>query len=204
MGKLVLATKNQGKIAEFERLMANQGSDITVLGLRDFPDLPDIEEVGMSFSANALLKAQGICAYTNLPALADDSGLCVDFLNGDPGIYSARWAGKHGDDLANLRKVLTQLNGVPVAKRGASFRCEVTLTFPSGHKNEGVEVIEIGELSGSITLEPRGTAGFGYDPIFQPSGHLLTFGELSHEAKDSISHRGMAFRAIAPKISDLL
>jgi XTP/dITP diphosphohydrolase len=202
--KIVLATQNCGKIAEFERLLAQYASDIQVLGLKDFPDMPDIEESGDSFQANALLKARGVCEFSNLPALADDSGLCVDFLNGDPGIFSARWSGVHGDDLANINKVLNQLEGVPQAKRGAHFICEVALVFPPQHRSAGVEVIKNGKLDGFITLSPRGDAGFGYDPIFQPAGQNLTLGEFAHGEKDKISHRGIALRAIAPKIKDLL
>jgi len=204
MRKIVLATQNTGKIAEFERLLAEFVSDVQVLGLRDFPDMPDIAETGTSFIENSLLKARGICAFTGLPSLADDSGLCIDFLNGDPGIYSARWSGNHGDDDANIAKVLLQLDGVANKDRGAHFICEVALVFPEGHKHQGCEVIESGKLLGSITLSPRGTAGFGYDPIFQPAGTELTLGEFAYGEKDKISHRGIAMRAIAPRILKLL
>jgi XTP/dITP diphosphohydrolase len=204
MRKIVLATQNSGKIAEFERLLAEFVSDVQVLGLRDFPDMPDIAETGTSFIENSLLKARGICAFTGLPTLADDSGLCIDYLNGDPGIYSARWSGIHGDDKANIAKVLLQLDGVAMEDRSAHFICEVALVFPQGHEHEGREVIESGKLHGSITLSPRGTAGFGYDPIFQPAGEGLTLGEFTHAEKDKISHRGIAMRAIAPLILDLL
>ena len=204
MRKIVLATQNSGKIAEFERLLADFVTDVQVLGLRDFPDMPDIAETGTSFIENSLLKARGICAFTNLPTLADDSGLCIDFLNGDPGIYSARWSGNHGDDSANIAKVLLQLDGVAMGDRSAHFICEVALVFPIGHKHQNLEVIESGRLDGDITLSPRGTAGFGYDPIFQPAGEALTLGEFTHGKKDEISHRGIAMRAIAPRILDLL
>jgi len=204
MRKLVLATQNSGKIREFERLLAEFVSDIQVLGLRDFPDMPDVEETGKTFLENSLLKARGICEFTGLPALADDSGLCIDYLNGDPGIYSARWSGVHGDDAANIAKVLLQLEGVPPKDRSAHFKCEVALVFPSGHKRQGLEISESGKLLGSITLSPRGIAGFGYDPIFQPDGAELTLGEFAHGEKDKISHRGIAMRAIAPRILELL
>ena len=204
MRKIVLATQNSGKIAEFERLLADFVTDVQVLGLRDFPDMPDIAETGTSFIENSLLKARGICEFTNLPTLADDSGLCIDFLNGDPGIYSARWSGNHGDDSANIAKVLLQLDGVARGDRSAHFICEVALVFPIGHKHQNLEVIESGRLDGVITLSPRGTAGFGYDPIFQPAGEALTLGEFTHGKKDEISHRGIAMRAIAPRILDLL
>ena len=204
MRKIVLATQNSGKIAEFERLLADFVTDVQVLGLRDFPDMPDIAETGTSFIENSLLKARGLCEFTNLPTLADDSGLCIDFLNGDPGIYSARWSGNHGDDSANIAKVLLQLDGVAMGDRSAHFICEVALVFPIGHKHQNLEVIESGRLDGVITLSPRGTAGFGYDPIFQPAGEALTLGEFTHGKKDEISHRGIAMRAIAPRILDLL
>jgi XTP/dITP diphosphohydrolase len=204
MRKLVLATQNNGKIKEFERLLAEFVSDVQVLGLRDFPDMPDIAETGESFIENSLLKARGICEFTQLPTLADDSGLCIDYLNGDPGIYSARWSGVHGDDAANISKVLLQLEGVPQSERSAQFVCEVALVFPVGHLHQGRELIESGKLSGFITLSPRGIAGFGYDPIFQPVGSELTLGEFAHGEKDKISHRGIAMRAIAPRILELL
>ena len=204
MRKIVLATQNSGKIAEFERLLGEFVSDVQVLGLRDFPDMPDIAESGTTFIENSLLKARGICEFTNLPTLADDSGLCIDYLNGDPGIYSARWSGIHGDDKANIAKVLLQLDGVALEDRSAHFICEVALVFPRGHEHEGREVIENGRLDGIITLSPRGTAGFGYDPIFQPAGEALTLGEFAHGKKDEISHRGIAMRAIAPRILELL
>ena len=204
MRKLVLATQNNGKIKEFERLLAEFVSDVQVLGLRDFPDMPDIAETGESFIENSLLKARGIWEFTQLPTLADDSGLCIDYLNGDPGIYSARWSGVHGDDAANISKVLLQLEGVPQSERSAQFVCEVALVFPVGHLHQGREITESGKLSGSITLSPRGSAGFGYDPIFQPHGSALTLAELTHDEKDRISHRGIAMRAIAPRILELL
>ncbi len=204
MRKIVLATQNKGKIAEFERLLAHFASDIQILGLRDFPDMPDIAETGTTFIENSLLKARGVCEFTNLPTLADDSGLCIDYLNGDPGIYSARWSGIHGDDSANIAKVLLQLDGVVMEDRSAHFICEVALVFPIGHKHQDLEVVESGKLDGFITLSPRGTAGFGYDPIFQPTSETLTLGEFEHGKKDKISHRGIAMRAIAPRILELL
>ncbi len=209
MNQIVLATRNLGKVAEFERLLGAvvdqaNAEPIKVLGLADFPKMPDVEETGTSFVENSLLKSRAVSEYTNLPAIADDSGLCVDFLNGDPGIFSARWAGKHGDDAANNTKVLQQLAGVPIEKRSAYFTCVVTLVFPKGHQNERVEVIESGKLTGQITFEPRGSAGFGYDPIFIPTGYELTMGEFGPGAKDEISHRGQAMRKIAPQISSLI
>jgi XTP/dITP diphosphohydrolase len=151
MRQVVLATRNLGKIKEFDRLLAKHASDIQVLGLNDFPDLPDVEETGSSFEENALLKARAVSAFTHLPALADDSGLCVAALNGDPGIFSARWAGSHGDDAANIAKVLHQLEEVASPQRGARFCCVVAL-----HLAPGQEVVEFGELMGEIVDRPRG------------------------------------------------
>jgi len=217
MRQLVLATRNKGKIAEFERMLNAYSSNIQVLGLADFPDLPDVDETGSTFIENSLLKAREVSAFTQLPALADDSGLCIDALNGDPGIFSARWAGVHGDDAANIAKVLAQLSELASAgkltNRNAKFRCAVALCFPSGHRRSTLEVleefevnevIEEGELLGSITLAPRGTAGFGYDPIFQPNGYELTLGEFEHGEKDRTSHRAQALAKIAPKITSLI
>ena len=200
MRKLVLATRNQGKVKEFQRLIQEHSQDIEVIGLDSFPELPEIEETGDSFEANALLKARAVAEFTGLPSLADDSGLCVDALNGDPGIYSARWAGVHGDDLANNAKLLEQLRGVN--ERGAQFQCVVALVIPKEHGEQ--VLIESGSISGSIVGEPRGEHGFGYDPLFVPLGSSLTFGEFTHGEKDKISHRGQAFRKIAPRISKSL
>ncbi|MEI8066594.1 MAG: RdgB/HAM1 family non-canonical purine NTP pyrophosphatase [Actinomycetes bacterium] len=199
MRKVVLATRNAGKIKEFERLLADFASDIEVLGLNDFPDMPDVDETGSSFEENALLKAREVSAFAHLPALADDSGLCVDALGGDPGIYSARWSGGHGDDAANISKVLGQLSGIPASERGARFRCAVALHLP-----DGSEVLRHGELVGEIVDQPRGSAGFGYDPIFQPLGFALTLGEFAHGEKDRISHRGKALRLMAPDLNQLI
>ena len=168
--KLVLATRNQGKITEFRRILEELApGQIELIGVDQFPDLVDVDETGATFEENSLLKARGICEFTQLPTLADDSGLCIDYLNGDPGIYSARWSGVHGDDAANIAKVLSQLEGVPPVDRSAHFVCEVAFVFPSGY-----ELTESGKLHGFITLSPRGSAGFGYDPIFQPIGSGFT------------------------------
>jgi XTP/dITP diphosphohydrolase len=203
--RLLLATRNKGKIEEFHRILeAIAPGEIDLVGLDQFPDTHDVEETGKTFEENALLKASQMCKATGLPAIADDSGLCIDYLNGDPGIYSARWSGVHGDDAANISKVLLQLEGIPLNVRSAHFKCEVALVFPDGHKHQGREFTESGKLSGVITLSPRGTAGFGYDPIFQPDGAELTLGEFAHGEKDKISHRGIAMRAIAPRILELL
>jgi len=178
--------------------------NIQVLGLRDFPDMPDVEETGSTFAENALLKAHQISEYTGLPALADDSGLCVDALEGAPGIYSARWAGSHGDDRANLEKVLRQLGEMEAPKRSARFRCAVALVLPTGHPSGSHEILREGEMVGELVLEPRGTNGFGYDPIFVPDGYFQTTAELPAEVKDRISHRGQALAAMLPEIVRLL
>ena len=200
MRRIVLATKNQGKVKEFERLLEEFASDIEVVGLNSFPDIPDIEETGTSFEENSLLKARAVAKFTGLPALADDSGLCVDALDGAPGIFSARWAGVHGDDLANNLKLLSELKEAP--NRSAQFRCVVTLVIPTSSGEE--VIVESGSVSGVIVNEARGSAGFGYDPIFAPLGSELTFGEFPHGEKDKISHRGQALRKIAPLISKAL
>jgi len=200
MRKLVLATRNPGKIREFARLLSEYASDIEVLGLEEFPDMPDVEETGDSFEENSLLKASAVAEFTKLPSLADDSGLCVNALNGDPGIFSARFAGEHGNDQANNEKLLQELKDK--SDRSAQFMCVVTLVVPteSGSK----VIVESGNIEGIIVDDIRGDSGFGYDPLFQPIGSNLTFGEFPHEEKDKISHRGQALRKIAPRISEAL
>jgi XTP/dITP diphosphohydrolase len=194
--QVVLATANAHKIAELERILA--GTGIRVLPLAAFPGAPQVAETGTTFEANALLKARAIAGFTGLPAVADDSGLCVDALNGMPGVLSARWSGRHSDDQANLRLVLAQLADVPDERRGAQFRCAAALALPGGRDR-----VTEGVLAGRIIREPRGGNGFGYDPIFVPDGEQRTTAELSPQAKDAISHRGRAFRALAPAIVSL-
>lgn len=193
--RLVLATRNRGKIDELRRILADlvSGQDETfeLLGTDEF-GLDDVEETGDTFAANALIKARAVAEATGLPAVADDSGLCVDALNGMPGIYSARWSGKHGDDRANLELLLAQLSHVPIDRRGAHFACAAALVVPGG-----LEVVEEGRIYGRIISQPRGTGGFGYDPIFMPTGLSKTLAEVDAEEKDAISHRGLAFRALA-------
>ena len=204
---LVIASKNVGKIVEFQRLLAEYASDITVLGLADFPDMPDVEETGSTFEENALLKAHAVADYAGLPALADDSGLCVDVLDGAPGIFSARYAGEHGNDAANYSKLLTTLQStqkVEPSQRTAFFTCAVALVFPQNDPRHSQEIIERGFLHGTIALAPRGDAGFGYDPVFLPNGFDITLGEFGPGEKDRISHRGHSLRAIAPRIAELL
>jgi XTP/dITP diphosphohydrolase len=206
--QVVLATRNKGKIAEFERLLTELASDIHVLGLSDFPDMPDVDESGTTLEENALLKSRAIAAFTGLPSLADDSGLFVNALGGDPGVYSARWAGTHGDDVANTEKVLGQMRTLtemdPALDRSASFKCVIALSFPEGHVQAGKDLIEQGEMPGALIDFPRGEHGFGYDPIFVPAGLTLTSAQLSAQEKDSISHRGRAMRQIAPILIELL
>lgn len=197
---LVLATRNSGKIEEFRRILDEIApGEVELIGLENFPDLGDVEETGNTFEENSLLKARTICLATGIPAIADDSGLCVDYLGGDPGIYSARWSGTHGDDKANLQKVLNQLDGVPREKRSAHFTCVTSFVTPTG-----IEIAQEGILEGYILTEPVGTFGFGYDPIFQPRRNQLSLAEMSAEAKDSISHRGQSLRAIAPRVTQML
>ena len=195
--RVVLATRNAHKVAELNRILADAGFGGELVGLDEFPDAPDVPETGSTFADNALLKARAIAAHTGLPAVSDDSGLTVNALNGMPGILSARWAGKHGDDHANLELVLGQL--ADIDNRGASFVCVAALTLPGGSR----EWTTTGVLSGTLTREPRGTNGFGYDPIFVPDSMETTTAELAPQDKDAISHRGRAFRAIAPLITAL-
>jgi XTP/dITP diphosphohydrolase len=191
-GAVILATRNQAKLRELARILSPQ----EVIGLDQFPGAPDVPETGATFEANALLKARAIAACTGLPAVADDSGLCVDALNGMPGVLSARWAGRHGDDQANLELVLAQLADVPDARLGARFVCAAALVVPGDGGDR--EWVVTGEVAGRLIRVPRGSGGFGYDPIFVPDGFGRTTAEMSPEAKDAISHRGRAFRALAP------
>ena len=202
MRKIVLATKNTGKITEFKRLLDEHAKDIAVLGLNDFPDMPDVVESGKSLSENARLKAKEISDFTHLPALADDSGLFIDALNGDPGIYSARWGGYLGEDstqrdLININKVLEQLKTVAKDKRGAQFKAVVALYKPNPTGPATEKEFE-GILPGEIVFKPIGNSGFGYDPIFMPTGFTQSLGELSPRVKDEVSHRGIALRIMAP------
>jgi XTP/dITP diphosphohydrolase len=198
--KLVLATRNQGKITEFRRILdALAPGVIELIGVDQFPDLIDVEETGLTFEENSLLKARYTSHATGLPAIADDSGLCVDALNGDPGIFSARWAGEHGNDRANLEKVLDQLKDVPDSKRTAHFMCVASLVLPDGRHQ-----IAEGRFGGHILHAPVGENGFGYDPIFQPSGMSISSAQMSPEEKDLLSHRGKSLRALAPHVIHLL
>jgi XTP/dITP diphosphohydrolase len=197
--RVVLATQNAHKLVEMRRILDEAGLDIELVGTDQFPDLTDVVENGSTFAANALLKARSVCAETGLPAIADDSGLSVDALNGMPGIFSARWSGSHGDDLANLNLLLGQLTDVPDARRGAAFHCAAAVVLP-----DGTERLVEGTIDGTLIREPRGTNGFGYDPIFVPLGESRTTAEMSAEEKDAISHRGRAMRALVPVLRELL
>ena len=196
---VVLATRNAAKLRELARILDSQ---VPLAGLDAFPGAPDVPETGATFEENALLKARAIAAYTHLPAVADDSGLCVDALNGMPGVLSARWAGGHGDDQANLALVLAQLADVPDPRRGAQFVCAAALVVPSASPHHR-ELVVTGNVTGRLTRAPRGGGGFGYDPIFLPDGFDLTTAEMTPEAKDAISHRGRAFRALVPFIKEV-
>ncbi|CAN5168341.1 RdgB/HAM1 family non-canonical purine NTP pyrophosphatase [soil metagenome] len=199
MTRLLLATRNGKKLAELRRIVGPLLPDVAVLGLDDVPAYDEAPEDGATFADNALLKARDAVRYTGLVAVADDSGLAVDALNGMPGVFSARWAGRHGDDRANLELVLAQLADVPEDQLGAAFTCAAALVLPSGQ-----EYVVTGELRGRLTRPPRGEGGFGYDPIFVPEGMHLTSAELAPADKDAISHRGRAFRALVPLITAAL
>ena len=197
--RLVLATLNPHKIAELERILADGQVAADLVSLGEFPGAPDVAETGATFAANALLKATAVAQFTGRPAVADDSGFCVDALNGMPGVLSARWSGKHGDDEANLQLLLGQLADVPDERRGAHFTCAAALVLPAGRQH-----VSEGTVHGRVTRLPRGEHGFGYDPIFVPDRSELTTAEMTPEAKDAISHRGRALRALAPVIAALL
>ena len=197
--KVVIASRNEHKIDEMRRILHEAGLSLDLVGIQEFPDLPDVDETGATFAENALLKAREICAFTGIPAIADDSGLCVDALGGMPGIFSARWAGTHGNDLANLQLLLAQISHVAPDRRTASFRCAAAIVMPSGAE----KVVE-GAMLGRIIDTPRGTNGFGYDPIFIADGYSITTAEMDSANKDAISHRGLAIAALAPTLAQLL
>ena len=209
--RLVLATHNKGKLRELRELLRGQvpGLDVdTQVVDAGAVGAPDVRETGVTFAENSLLKARAVAQATGLVAIADDSGLAVDVLGGAPGIFSARWAGRHGDDAANLQLLLDQLADVPDEFRGAAFVCAAALAVPSSGAGatpeEGREVVEYGQLEGTLLRAPRGTGGFGYDPVLQPSGLDRSCAELSPEEKNAISHRGHAFRALLPAIIEAL
>jgi XTP/dITP diphosphohydrolase len=196
--RLVLATRNAAKLEELRRILAPL-VPVEVLGLGDVPAYPEVPETGATFAENALIKAREAAARTALPAVADDSGLTVDALNGMPGVLSARWAGHAASDANNMRLVLEQTEHVPDERRGAAFVCAAVLVTP-----EGVERVADGTVTGTLLRSPRGSNGFGYDPIFLPAGETRTTAEMSPAEKDAISHRGKAFRALAPLVASVV
>ncbi|RLV08951.1 non-canonical purine NTP pyrophosphatase, RdgB/HAM1 family [Streptomyces griseocarneus] len=199
MKRLVLATRNAGKIAELRAILEAADLGVELVGADAYPDVPDVKETGVTFAENALLKAHALAKATGLPAVADDSGLCVDVLGGAPGIFSARWSGTHGDDRANLDLLLAQLSDIADDHRGAHFACAAALALP-----DGTERVVEGRLEGTLRYAPSGSGGFGYDPILQPLGDSRTCAELTPAEKNAISHRGKAFRGLVPVVRELL
>ncbi len=199
--RLLLATANPKKLVELQRILDNAlgTGRVELVGLGEFPDYPDVPETGLTFGETALIKAREGAKRTGLPTVSDDSGLAVDALNGMPGVFSARWAGRHGDDKANLDLVLAQLSDVDEEFRGAAFVCAVALVLPGGKEH-----LMHGKMPGRLLRAPRGVGGFGYDPVFVAEGHTLTNAELEPAAKDAISHRGQALRALAGVIAKSL
>lgn len=198
--QLVLATRNEGKLRELRQLLeaVPELKDVEVLGAADIDGVPEVPETGVTFEENSRLKSQAVAKATNLPAVADDSGLTVDVLGAAPGVWSAMWSGKSGDSQANIDVLQGQLAEVDEARLTAYFSCTVVLTLP-----DGTERVHVGRVDGRLTRDQRGTNGFGYDPIFElPDGRTLA--ELSDEEKNAISHRGHALRALIPDLVELL
>ena len=200
MRRIVLATRNAHKVAELQVILGDviSGLDLEIVGVDEFPDVEDVVETGVTFAENATLKAVAVAQATGLPALADDSGLAVEVLGGSPGVFSARWAGTHGQDRANLDLLLAQLSDVPDEHRSAAFVCAAALAMPGGSV-----VVREGRMPGTLAREPRGSNGFGYDPILLVEGDSRTAAELSAQDKNSISHRGKAFRALATDLREV-
>jgi len=196
--RILLASRNRKKLVELRRILdAALGEHrVGLVGLDDVASYPDSPETGLTFAENALAKAREGAERTGLSTVADDSGLAVDALNGMPGVLSARWAGRHGDDEANLRLVLAQIADIPDGHRGAAFVCAAALVVP-----DGPEYVVEGRVEGNLIREPRGENGFGYDPIFVPKGETRTTAEMLSDEKDAISHRGQAFRTLAEVIA---
>jgi XTP/dITP diphosphohydrolase len=197
--KVFLASRNSGKLEELHRILAAVVASIEVLGLDDVDSYDEPAETEPTFEGNALIKARAGLAATGLPTLADDSGICVDELNGMPGVLSARWAGASKDSAANNRLLLEQLHDTPEDRRGAEFRCAVAFARPGGATD-----VVFGEMRGRVIRELRGTGGFGYDSLFVPDGETRTTAELPADDKDRISHRGKALRAVAPIVAAAL
>ncbi|MGB3356621.1 MAG: RdgB/HAM1 family non-canonical purine NTP pyrophosphatase [Mycobacterium sp.] len=201
MTELLVASRNPKKLAELRRVLDTAGvSGLTLLSLDDVAPFDEAPETGATFEENALAKARDAFAATGIPAVADDSGLEVDALNGMPGVLSARWSGRHGDDAANTMLLLGQLADVPDERRGAAFVSACALVFSLAGSDSAVVR---GEWTGSIVREPRGDGGFGYDPIFLPDGSERTAAELSPGEKDAASHRGRALAALLPALRGL-
>src|SRR3954453_20514958 len=204
--QVVLASNNAKKLAELRRILEPLVPGIEVLGLADVPPYDEPAETEPTFEGNALIKARACLTATGLPSLADDSGLCVDELNGMPGVLSARWAGRAKDDLANNTLLLEQMADVPDERRGAHFACAVAFAYPVGAAGVAHHVVH-GEMPGRVIREMRGTGGFGYDVLFVADageGPERTSAELPPGEKDAISHRGKALREIAPFVADVL
>ena len=199
MSRVFLASRNAKKLGEMQRILAEHAPDIEVVGLDDVPSYDEPVEDRPDFEGNALLKAREGLAATGLPTLADDSGLCVDALNGMPGVLSARWSGPPKSDARNNALLLDQLADVPDERRGAHFVCAVAFCHPVG-----TEIVVHGRMDGRILREVRGSGGFGYDVLFAADGHELTTAELDTGEKDAISHRGRALREIAPQVASAL
>ena len=198
--KFVLATRNSHKAIELKRILEELELECELLTVADFPDAPEVEETETTFEGNALLKARALVKFTGLAAIADDSGLCVDALDGNPGVLSARWSGASKNvDRANLELVLTQLKDVPTESRGAKFVCAAVAVFP-----DGTEFVAIGEMFGNLLTAPIGENGFGYDPIFVPTGYDVTTAQMPGNEKDAISHRGKALNQLAHQISEII
>ena len=197
-GRLVLATRNAHKLGELRRILDEAGLEVELVGVDAFPGVADVAETGTTFAENALLEAHATAQATGLPAVADDSGLCVEVLGGMPGVFSARWSGQHGADRANLELVLAQIADLPDERRTAHFTCAAAIAFP-----DGTDRVVEGFLHGTLLRSSRGTGGFGYDPIFLPDGGSRTTAELEPAEKDAISHRGQAFRALAVELATL-
>jgi XTP/dITP diphosphohydrolase len=199
--RVVLATRNDHKVGELRAILADVCEELglEIVGASEFPGAPDVVEDEVTFEGNARLKAVALAIHTGLPSLADDSGLAVDVLGGAPGVFSARWSGRHGDDQANLELLLAQVADVKDEHRAAAFVCAAVLAMPDGT----VRATE-GRMPGALAREPKGTNGFGYDPILVVEGDTRHAAELSPDEKNAISHRGKAFRGMVPHLRELL
>jgi XTP/dITP diphosphohydrolase len=200
--RILLASRNAKKLAELRRILEPEVPHVEVVGLGDVEAYEEVPETGATFADNALLKAREGFAHTGLLTIADDSGLTVDALNGMPGVLSARWSGRHGDDEANLQLVLDQLSDTPDERLGAAFVCAAALV------GKGGETVVEGRMPGRLVRRPRGSNGFGYDPIFvpsaQPDGNERTLAEYDADEKNHVSHRALAFRALVPHLKEHL